>query len=276
MRNNSLRVVLVLAMVCYTLGINSFNEKNVSIVQEIQDKDTIHVIAESDSLFMKGKFLYHMKDYKAAISYFMKSDSVIDAYYGTDCPYYGYGKKWTACCYHKMDMDSIALDYSIYYDKQPIDKLLTHSSDSVIWIALRLLDLGQIKNAADKFSEAALLEKQELGPNSYWYANTLSVCSGLYSEIGYFGKAIELGKEAVEIYKDTFGKNHLNYASCLNNLATCYADEGNAFLAIQLCKEALDIKKRLFGTENSDYADDLSNLATFYSSVGNYNEALQL
>lgn len=100
---------------------------------------------------MKGKYLYHEKEYKAAIDYFLKSDSVINVHYGTDCPYYGYGWKWTACCFHKLGMDSIAIEYSIYYDKQPIDKLLTHSSDSVIWIALRLLDLGQIKNAAEKF-----------------------------------------------------------------------------------------------------------------------------
>lgn len=276
MKNSSSKVVLVLAMVCYTLNINSFNEKSVPIVQEKRDKDTIRVTTESDSIFMKGKFLYHKKEYKAAISYFLKSDSVISSHFGKECPYYGYGTKWTASCYHKLGMDSIALEFSIYYDKQPIDKLLTHSSDSVIWIALRLIDLGQIKNATEKLSEAALLEKQELGPKSYWYANTLSVCSGLYSEIGNFGKAIEYGKEAVEIYKETFGINHPNYATCLNNLAACYADEGKEFLAIQLCREALDIKKRLFGIDNSDYADDLSNLATFYSSVGNYNEALQL
>ena len=249
---------------------------SVSSVKEIQDKDTIHVIAESDSLFMKGKYLYHKKEYKAAIGYFLKSDSVINVHYGTDCPYYGYGEKWTASCYHKLGMDSIALDYSVYYDKQPIDKLLTHSSDSVIWIALRLIDLGQIKNAAEKLSEAALLEKQELGSNSYWYANTLSVCSGLYSEIGNFGKAIEYGKEAVEIYKETFGINHPNYAACLNNLATCYSDYGNEYTAIHMYLEALDIIKRLHGTTQPDYADKLSNLAESYLSIGNYSEALRL
>lgn len=264
------------AIACYTSAINAFNEMSVSSVKEIQDKDTIHVIAESDSLFMKGKYLYHKKEYKAAIGYFLKSDSVINVHYGTDCPYYGYGEKWTASCYHKLGMDSIALDYSVYYDKQPIDKLLTHSSDSVIWIALRLIDLGQIKSAAEKLSEAALLEKQELGSNSYWYANTLSVCSGLYSEIGNFGKAIEYGKEAVEIYKETFGINHPNYAACLNNLATCYSDYGNEYTAIHMYLEALDIIKRLHGTTQPDYADKLSNLAESYLSIGNYSEALRL
>ncbi len=276
MRNIILKIALVWAIVCCTLPAISLNEGNLSMVKEIHMKDTIHVIAESDSLFVTGKSLYNKKDYKAAIGFFLKSDSVISTHFGEECPYYGYGTKWTASCYHKLGMDSIALEFSIYYDKQPIDKLLTHSSDSVIWIALRLIDLGQIKNAAEKLSEAAILEKQELGPNSYWYANTLSVCSGLYSEIGNFEKAIGLGEKAVEIYKRTFGKSHLNYASCLNNLATCYAAKGDDFKAIQLCTEALDIKKRLIDIEESNYADDLSNLAEFYSSIGNYSEALRL
>lgn len=275
-KNLILRTTFFLLIVCNFIFAYSSDGKETLTSDNYQSTDTLQIIAESESFFKKGKLFYDKEEYAAAIDCFLKSDSAISVHFGTDCPYFGYGKKWTASCYHKQGMDSIALEYSIYYDKQPIDKLLTHSSDSVIWIALRLLDLGKIKNAAEKLSEAALLEKQELGSNSYWYANTLSVCSGLYSEIGNFGKAIELGKEAVEIYKVTFGNNHLNYASCLNNLAVCYMDEGNGIMAIQLCKEALDIKKRLVGMENSDYADDLSNLATFYSSVGNYNEALQL
>ena len=269
-------MVFIITIACYFLVATAFNEGKSSKTKEIQNMDTIHVIHESDSLFVKGKFLFENKEYTAAIGYFLKSDSVINAHYGTDCPYYGYGEKWTACCYHKLGMDSIALEYSIYYDKQPIDKLLTHSSDSVGWVALKMIDMGQIKNAAEKLFEAAMLEKQELGPNSYWYANTISNCAGLYSEIGNYEKAIKLGKEAVEIYKVTFGSNHPNYASCLNNLATYYADFGNNYIAIQLGMEALDIIKKIVGTEHPDYADNLSNLAEFYSSVGNYSEALRL
>ena len=263
-------------MVCYTLGIYSFNEKNVFIVKDIQNKDTIQVIAESDSLFVKGKALYNKGEYARAIGFFLKSDSVISAHYGTDCPYYGYGKKWTSSCYYKLGLDSIALDYSIYYDKEPIDKLLTHTSDSVGWVALRLIDLGQYKKGADKLLEAAMLEKRELGPYSYWYANTLSNCTELFSAIGNFEKAIELGKEAVDIYKKCFGVNHMNYATCLNNLAISYDGNGNPFMAIQLGKEVVRIKKETIGTEHADYATDLSNLAEYNSSIGNYSEALLL
>lgn len=272
MRNDILKVAIALSIVCYTLQANSFT----LTIKERQNVDTVQVIAESDSLFVKGKVLYNEKEFDRAIDFFLKSDSVINVYFGTDCPYYGYGKKWTSSCYYKLGMDSIALDYSIYYDKEPIDKLLTHKSDSIGWVALKLIDLGQYKEGADKLLEAAMLEKRELGPYSYWYANTLSNCTEIYSAIGNFAKAIELGREAVDIYKISFGVNHMNYASCLNNLAVSYDDSGNPFMAIQLGKEAIRIKKEIIGTEHPDYATDLSNLAEYNSSIGNYSEALLL
>ena len=275
-KNLILRTTLFLLIACNFIFAYSSDGKETLTSDNFQSTDTLQIIAESESFFKKGKLFYDKEEYAAAIDCFLKSDSVISVHFGTDCPYFGYGKKWTASCYHKQGMDSIALEYSIYYDKQPIDKLLTHSSDSVIWIALRLLDLGKIKNAAEKLSEAALLEKQELGSNNYWHVNTLSYCAGLYSEIGQFDKAIELGQYAVEFYKVNFGIEHPNYATCLANLSTIYLDSGNAFRAIELGKDAIEIKKRFWGNEYPGYADNLSNLAENYSSIGNYTEAIRL
>lgn len=276
MSNKTLKVVIVLAIVCYSLVTYSFNKRSGAIFKEKQEKDTIHVIAESDSLFVKGKYHYFKKEYTTAIACFLKSDSVINAHYGTDSPYYGYGERWASCCYHQLGMDSIAMKYSVYYNMQPIDKMLTHSSDSVIWIALKLEESGQVYDALEKLLEAAKLEEQELGSNNYWHVNTLSYCAGLYSEIGQFEKAIELGTYAVEFYKSNYGIEHPNYATCLSNLSTFYSDSGNEFVAIQLGKEALEIQKKLRGSEYYGYADELSNLAESYSAIGNYSEALHL
>lgn len=275
-KNNLLRVLFAFLVVCYSLVANSFNEGGMHTKRGIQDTDTIRILAESDSFFIQGKFFYEKQEYRMAINCFLKSDSVINAHYGTDCPYFGYGKRWVSCCYYKMGMDSIAMEYGVYYDKEPIDKMLTHSSDSIIWIALRMEESGQVYNALDKLLEAAKLEEQELGQNNYWHINTLSYCAGLYSEIGQFDKAIELGKFGVEFYKENFGIEHPNYAICLSNLSTFYSDSGNAFVAIQLGKEAIEIKKRFWGIEYPDYADNLSNLAESYSAIGNYTEAIRL
>lgn len=276
MRKLFLIILLTICCTCKAQLANSLIKEETPIVKDSQNIDTIQVIAESDSIFVKGKFFYEKKDFSTAITYFLKSDSVIHVHFGTNSPYLGYGKIWASSCYHKLGMDSIALRYSNYYDKQPIDKMLTHTSDSVVWVALKLIELGQIKNAAEKLLEAAKLEEQELGLNNYWYANTLSNCAGLYCDLGYFEKAIELGKEAAEIYKVSFGKEHLNYATCLSNLAIFYSYIGNSYLAIQLGKEAIDVKKRILGSEYPSCADDLSNLAESYYTIGNYSEALKL
>ena len=143
-KNLILRTTLFLLIACNFIFAYSSDGKETLTSDNFQSTDTLQIIAESESFFKKGKLFYDKEEYAAAIDCFLKSDSVISVHFGTDCPYFGYGKKWTASCYHKQGMDSIALEYSIYYDKQPIDKLLTHSSDSIIWIALRMLDLGKI------------------------------------------------------------------------------------------------------------------------------------
>ena len=270
------KVVAVFIMLYFPLMANSFYGGKMSMKVNLESADTIHVLAESDSLFINGKLCYGKQEYLEAINWFLKSDSVIEVNYGIECPYYGYGKMWASCCYHELGMDSIALEYGTYYDRQPIDKLLTHSSDSVGWIALRLIGLGQIKDAAEKLFEAAMLEKIELGPNNYWYANTLSNCAGLYKEMRNFEKAIELMKEAVEIHKTVFGVEHINHAYSLVNLAALYSDFGNNNEALRLGTEAIRILKRNVGTDDSNYATSLSNLAYYNFEVGNYREAIRL
>lgn len=276
MRKLLLTILLTICYTCEAQLANSLIKEEIPIVKDSQVIDTIHIIAESDSIFVKGKFYYEKKDFSTAITYFLKSDSVIHVHFGTNSPYLGYGKIWASSCYHKLGMDSIALRYSNYYDKQPIDKMLTHTSDSVVWVALKLIELGQIKNAAEKLLEAAKLEEQELGFNNYWYANTLSNCAGLFCEIGNFEKAIELGKDAVDIYKYTFGNEHPNYITCLKNLIEICIESGNYTMAIQYCKENLEIEKRIYGLHHPNYASCLSNLATSYAYSGNYSMAIQL
>lgn len=275
-KNLILRTTFFLLIVCNYIFAYSSDGKETLTSENFQSTDTLQIIAESESFFKKGKLFYDKEEYAAAIDCFLKSDSVINAYYGTDSPYYGYGQRWTSSCYHKLGLDSIAQSYSVYFDKDPIDKMLTHISDSVIWIALKLEESGQTHKALEKILEAAKLEEQELGQNNYWYVNTLCYCAGLYSEIGQFEKAIELGTYVTEYYKANFGTHHPNYALSLSNLSTFYSDLGNTSEAIKLEEKALEIEKTLNGTRNLDYANKLSNLAEYYSAIGNYSVALHL
>ena len=275
-KNLILRTTFLLLIVCNFIFAYSSNEKETLTSDKFQSTDTLQIIAESESLFKKGKLFYDKEGYAAAIDYFLKSDSVISVHFGTDCPYFGYGNMWVSCCYHKLGMDSLASEYDDCFEAQPIDKLLTHSSDSIVWIGLKFEKNGQKRMAADKLFEAATLEKKEIGPNSYWYANTLSYCARLYNETGWYEKAYELCKDAVEINKKVFGTSHPSYVSSLSLFAGCNSYLGNYAEALRLATKVLEIRKDVLGIGHPDYAIALNNLASYNSELGNYTEAIRL
>lgn len=275
-KNLILRTTFILVIVCNFIFAYSSDRKETLTSDNFQSTDTLQIIAESESLFKKGKLFYDKEGYAAAIDYFLKSDSVISVHFGTDCPYFGYGNMWVSCCYHKLGMDSLASEYDDCFEAQPIDKLLTHSSDSIVWIGLKFEKNGQKRMAADKLFEAATLEKKEIGPNSYWYANTLSYCARLYNETGWYEKAYELCKDAVEINKKVFGTSHPSYVSSLSLFAGCNSYLGNYAEALRLATKVLEIRKDVLGIGHPDYAIALDNLASYNSELGNYTEAIRL
>ncbi len=275
-KNLILRTTFFLLIVCNFIFAYSSDRKKTLTSENFQSTDTLQIISESESFFKKGKLFYDKEEYAAAIDCFLKSDSVISVHFGTDCPYFGYGNMWVSCCYYRLGMDSLASEYDDCFEAQPIDKLLTHSSDSIVWIGLKFEESGQKRMAADKLFEAATLEKKEIGPNSYWYANTLSYCARLYNETGWYEKAYELCKDAVEINKKVFGTSHPAYVSSLNLLAGCNSYLGNYAEALRLATEVLEIRKNVLGIEHSHYAIALDNLANYNSELGNYTEAIRL
>lgn len=275
-KNLILRTTFFLLIVCNFIFAYSSDGKETLTSDNFQSTDTLQIIAESESFFKKGKLFYDKEEYAAAIDCFLKSDSAISVHFGTDCPYFGYGNMWVSSCYHRLGMDSLASEYDDSFEAQPIDKLLTHSSDSIVWIGLKLEEYGQKRMAADKLFEAATLEKEEIGPNSYWYANTLSYCARLYNETGCYEKAYELCKDAVEINKKVFGTSHPSYVSSLSLFAGCNSYLGNYAEALRLATEVLEIRKNISGIGHTDYAIALDNLASYYSDLGNYTEAIRL
>ena len=275
-KNLILRTTFFSLIVCNFIFAYSSDGKETLTSDNFKSTDTLQIIAESESFFKKGKLFYDKEEYAAAIDCFLKSDSAISLHFGTDCPYFGYGNMWVSSCYHKLGMDSLASEYDDCFEAQPIDKLLTHSSDSIVWIGLKFEESGQKRMAADKLFEAATLEKEEIGPNNYWYANTLSYCARLYYETGCYEKAYELSKDAVEITKKVFGTSHPAYASKLSLFAGCNSSLGNYAEALRLETEVLEIRKNVLGIGHTMYAIALDNLALDYSHLGNYTEAIRL
>ena len=120
------------------------------------------------------------------------------------------------------------------------------------------------------------IRKQTLGENHPDYALSLNNLASIYSSLGNYNKAIELGTQAINIRKKTLGENHPGYALSLSNLAGYYGNLGDYNKAVELGTMAMNIRKQTLGENHPDYATSLSNLASNYSSLGNYNKAVEL
>ena len=177
----------------------------------------------SRSEFEKGVGLYNRKQYNLAIDAFLRSDSLMYLAKGEDSNYFGRGMQWIGSCYYKMGHDSIAKQYSNYYNLPPIDMRSTIVSDSILDVAGGLYEEGDVESSLKKYLEASEVEKRNLGKYSYWYANTLSHCAGLYEELGKYEKAVELETEALNIRNKTLGDDHIDYYYSLRKLFKYYS-----------------------------------------------------
>ena len=190
-----------------------------------QDTNDYHIddFTSAYMEFERGVNLYNKKQYEKAIEAFYQCDSLMYIAKGEDSNYYGHGLHWIGSCYHQMGMDSIAAQYSNYYNLAPINMKLTIQSDSILDVAESLYNNGEIEPSLQKYIEASEIEKKKLGNDSYWYANTLSLCAGICNEIGDYKRAIELEKEAFKIRKLSTGINHIDYYWSLKNLYQSYS-----------------------------------------------------
>lgn len=186
-----------------------------------RDKTNLFSLAIND--FERGVDLYNRKHYKQAIDAFLASDSLIYIIKGNKSSFYGHGMHWIASCYYKMGKDSIAQQYSEYYNLTPIDMRSTILSDSILDVATSIYNNGEIEAALKKYIEASEIEKKNLGRYNYWYANTLSHCADLYEELGEYEKAIEYETEVINIRTKSPGVDNFDYYYSLRKLYDLYS-----------------------------------------------------
>lgn len=193
------------------------NDNCGSINDYIQGKIS-NALKVSDDFFNRGVDLYNKGKYTEAQEFFYLSDSIMYIAKGEESNYFGYGELWIASCYYKMGEDNNAQEFSRYYRLPPVDRRLTHDSDSLLDLADRLYKEGHITDALIKYHAASEIEKNNLGSNSYWYANTLSRCAEICIEIKDYQKAVDYEKRAIEIREKSLGKDLIDYYYSLKNL----------------------------------------------------------
>lgn len=212
----------------YDLSIDHIINRNAphQITTKIQIKH-IDLFSLAINEFEKGVSLYNKKQYKVAIDAFYQCDSLMSLAKGKNSNYFGHGNQWISNCFHKLGEDSVAQFFSNYYYLQPIDMRQTILSDSIVDVADSLYDIGNKKEAVEKYLEASEVEKKKLGKNSYWYANTISHCAEICNEIGEYEKAIEYETKALKIREKSPGIDHIDYYWSLVNLYNSYIGLGD-------------------------------------------------
>ena len=232
---------------------------------------------QADSLYAAGISAYGQKRYEAAISLFLKCDSLNKASKRPRPYYSSNAATWAGSSYYKMgnELKAKELDDS-YYCLVPVDQRLTVQSDSLSYIAEQYIEKEDWKNALKYLEQCAEIEKCILGDNHYYYANTLNYIANLDRALQNYAAAIEVGAQALNIYKQTLGENHPDYATALSILANNYSSLGDYNKAIELGTQALNIRKKALGEHHPSYATSLNNLAGYYSSLGDYNKAIEM
>lgn len=253
------------------------NEKRTQDIQRDSEAFKENLLL-SRSEFEKGIDLYNRKLYSLAINAFLRSDSLMYLAKGAESNYYGHGMQWIGSCYFKMGQDSIAKQYSDYYNLPPIDMRLTIVSDSILDVAGLLYDKGNVESSLKKYLEASEIEKKNLGDYSYWYANTLSHCAGLYKELGDYEKAIKLETKALSIRVKSLGKDHIQYYESLKALFDLHLESGfrkELYYFGELESEYMEQHKDILGEVFYFYPLHTYVLAKYYAEDGNHDKSLE-
>ena len=137
----------------------------------------------SNELFAKGVELYKQGRYDQAMSIFKKMRSIDAQEMDTLSNRFVYGNLWIASCLYHLGREEEAktIDNMQYYLAPPVDRRLTIQSDSLASVAVALFNSGKYTEAVNIYSTCAAIEKQVLGENSLWSANTLCAQGEAYA-----------------------------------------------------------------------------------------------
>lgn len=131
---------------------------------------------ESDALFAKGVELYNKGNYEEAASAFSRCQQLDETELQADDSRQGYAKIWLASCYYKLGQEAKAKSLSPeYYRLKPIDRRQTVASDKLSRQASDAYVKGDLASAVPLLRRCAELERQELGEDNAWYANSILI-----------------------------------------------------------------------------------------------------
>ena len=242
---------------------------SIGICAHSQNKQAL---SKSDSLFAKGVELYNQGNYKAAIPLFTESDKIDKAELDSTSNRREYSAMWLGSCYYKLGDEEKAKEISTFeYMYPPTDRRLTVKSDSLAAIGVILFKQNEYRKALLHIQNCAEIEKQVLGDQHPYYANSLSNCSQLQTLLKDSISALQFAIEAKDIKENVYG--HFSYQNLSEtwNVATIYRDfkfDNNKEKAASLFLEAYQIADSLKLEYESNGC--LREAAICYNHIGFY------
>lgn len=196
---------------------------------------------ESDAIFAQGVSLYNKGKYKDAINLFARCDSIDALTLPAESSRAWYGKVWMGACYHKLGDDAKAKELSPYYTAPPVDRRLTVQSDSLSDLVMPMYQEGKATESAPILKRVMELERENLGENSVWCANTMMLyANALAHSTGDFNEARTYVDKALAVFK-VYGM-HDSYIQANDLLYGWYLDTGDYATAKELLTVSRDLR----------------------------------
>lgn len=186
------------------------------------------------SLYNKGK-------YKDAIKVFARCDSIDALTLPAESSRAWYGKVWMGACYHKLGDDAKAKELSPYYTAPPVDRRLTVQSDSLSDLVMPMYQEGKATEFAPILKRVMELERENLGENSVWCANTMMLyANALAHSTGDFNEGRTYVDKALAVFK--VYRMHDSYIQANDLLYGWYLDTGDYATAKTILTVSRDLR----------------------------------
>lgn len=136
--------------------------------------------------------------------------------------------------------------------------------------------LGDANDAAEQFSLAWTIHREQLGPENPDTLTTANKLALAYDAQGRYPEARDLFEQTLAVRTAQFGPEHVDTVQSMDHLATVYSRLGRYPEALQLRKKVAAIRRDKLGPTDPATLGALRNLANSYSEAGLPEDALRL
>ncbi|XP_035686650.1 uncharacterized protein LOC118422910 [Branchiostoma floridae] len=234
-----------------TLGVVYMERKEWKSAKEIFEKvlemeQTIYsgphpLVAQT--LCNMGAVHTELLDYKTALNYLQRAESVSEDVFGQDAQ----------CPQVALILNNMGIIY---------------------------MEMGNIPQAREYLTRSLEMKVAIYGEDIPHPDIGATLCSmgNLMSTLGNIDMAVTCFEKALKNFRGSYGnKNHPSISGALDSLGAVLVEKGDYHESLRCHREALELKRQMYGEKsNAPIAQTLNNLGNVYKSLGEHETALSL